>query len=331
MDFIKNYKGVFTLQPSYSVNRLFSTNLKNLPDSLTNIQIKVTDIDYGTVTFKIHSADNIDTLVSDVQTALVTEFIKRDELSRKYLAKFLKILETSDKCVLKHRGAFTEEPYIFFDHLKDDCSKDPMPRTEMDAIGPNIWFESIREQMHISKYAGVGSGTYNTPDQIRESTKGYDTWCKKTLKKLKSKPIAARIKKYILNKVFSLTFTEVVEHIRVADKPTKNAKTVKPPFPLTITGDEMNSMAYFFDTDFIIIDHDFLNSLQEACELTTNIELLKGWEVKYEYEGEMHHDGQVLDHYITFSDPEGNSYVAHNAHSAMTGWNFNSTANVDLK
>jgi hypothetical protein len=312
MDFLKNINRDFILSPEFDFIKkqyhyLFEPGDKII---MEDVIISVDDIDRRLATFYINSIGNIDDVVNQV-VAIMEKSLTKDADKFKVLAnRVIKAWEETPNNFVKHRKNFLNNKTIYE-------NKGLLVGEEYN-LSVFVFIDKISYHSDFSFTSGYGRDTYYEKDFYVNCMNEIDPWITNTVKELNSAKVKKRIKNQLLKNRIVIPLTKLEKFLTLADKTTPDKDSVKPPFPMSFTDDEINFLLSYIGECYISE-----NLIEELSEEGFDISSLLDWEISYEHEGEHHNDGQICDYTITFTSPDGYEYYAYDSHSLMTGWNFN--------
>jgi hypothetical protein len=311
MDFLKNINRDFILSPEFDFIKKHYHYLFEPGDKITmeDIIIKVDDIDRRLATFFIDSIGNIDDVVNQV-VAKMEKSLTKDVDEFKVLAnRVIKAWEETPNNFVKHRENFLNGKKIY--------KNKGLLIGEEYSLSVFVLLDKISYHSDFRFSTGYGSETYYEKDFYVNCMNEIDPWIASTMKELNSAKVKKRIKNQLLKNKILIPLTKLEKFLTLADKTTPEKDSVKPPFPMSFTDDEINFLMSEIGECYISE-----NLIEELSEEGFDISSLLDWEISYEHEGEHHNDGQICDYTITFTSPDGYEYYAYNSHCLMTGWNF---------
>jgi hypothetical protein len=214
----------------------------------------------------------------------------------------------------------------FADSLKSRCIEDIS--TLQHSL--ELWNNSPEQFVEIEKQYGTNKFTrvdgvkpkfsYQVSLNTFENKEWYENVIKEKEEELKTwTTFNNDSKKYLYDIIKNKKNIQISVLNKVSfDFFDKNKTAKKPPFPLNITGKELNEvLGVIFDGT---IDDDDIEEVME--ETGVDISPLKDWEFDCESDGEMYNDSQIVTYTITFTSPEKHEYSASNSHNAIRGWDF---------
>lgn len=309
MEFLKNIKKDFILSKEYKlIEEEYSITLKDyIPKDIT---IRVVDMNIDVIDVMISDISELGDISKKISDSLIENLtIEFDDVTKTVLKildawenmpdKFIKVERATD--VYEFKGLIQRSKYY-----------EPV----------NIHFEKLNFYFNVNYPGGYGENTFKNKDVIKESFQNLEPWFKKSCKDLKSSAILKRIENYISKKCFSIPIEDFIKYVSIPETEIKTNKIeeVKPEFPISFSGEELNGLLYCFDSH-VCIDEEFVEEVRVDCQI--DISVLLGWEITEGSEGYHHTDSDHCDYEICFSTPDGkHEYSLTNSHCLMTGYNF---------
>jgi hypothetical protein len=311
MDFLKNINKEFRLTDEYGFfKKTYHYLFKNSEDKIEpkDIIVLVDDINMRKVSLTFKSIGNIDEVVDQVANLMCKNLTEDADKFKVISNKVIEAWENTPKKFIQQKLSFSNETYKYIGLLNNEEYM-----LSVFALFGNISFHS-----NFRFSTGCGGDTYFGKDFFIQCLNEIDSWLSKTIKEINSAKIKNRIKNQILNKSkIEIPLSKIDTYLELVDNET-HKDSVKPPFPIKFTDNQMNLFMGEFGECYI--DEEIVEELMDQYGL--DISNLLEWEVSYEHEGEHHNDGQICDYTITLTSPDGHEYYAYNSHSLVTGWNF---------
>jgi hypothetical protein len=315
MEFIKNINGTFILKPEFNLlknlleGKVAYEVKQNIPkETFSEINVRITNIDLGGVTFSIVNPQVLEKLPEKITSTLIDNLKKNIEKTKKVANKVIDAWENNPKKFIKKEQSWGKIVYEYKKLLTDDEYH----------TGAFFFFDKISYHFELSFVTGCGSHTYYNKDYFVKALEKIDQWFEDTCKIVKTEKIQKRIFKYLSKIEISLSFPEVIKYISIPKEEIKLKEEKKPPFPIVLNGDELNSILSAFDGG--IIDQEFIDIIKEEYDI--DISSLLDWELSSTTEGYHHNDGDFCDYTVTFTSPNGHSYELYNSHCLVTGYTF---------
>jgi len=316
--FVKNLNKDFNLNPDFKIENLSDHNVK-----LSNIKIRIDEIDLDGVLANISSADGVDEAVQQIADSLLKKIEDESEKVKRVANKVIKAWEESPEKFVFKKESFRDEKIY-----------------ERNLLGSNEYHTGVfvsYEKLDfyfsgLSFSTGNGGHTYYEKEYFVKGLVELEKWLNDSKKKLKSKATLKRIANYILKTRIEISMNELPKAISLAEDESLlckifGKKDKKPPFPFEIDGKVLNGVLYDTCGDHMILDKETISEWNEEFEVDWSA--LEEWEFEASTDEYHNHDGQVCSYTVTFTSPDGHEYKAYNDHCLVTGWNFH--GKVDFK
>jgi len=310
MEFLKNIKGKFNLNPDCKV--LKHVDGVNNSHAQCPMTLKVNSINLNSIgkeiEFKVVSVDDIDILIDTIISGLTNRITKETNKAIRITKLIIKEWTENPSNFKKNKGGYNSDPYhnskIKFGNLKDWI----FPSAKYSRLSIRIPFDNGHE-----------SNTFKSLEDNQTILTKLTTKLDKELTKLNSDVIRTRIGNYIMSEEIKLSVSDVIKYVTVSNDSTKIKKRKLKKCPISFSGDELNAMLR--ETGGLMeIDNEFINYLLE--ETGVDITKLMDWTINSGTNGFHNNDGQLCDYWVTFDSPDGDTYRLTNKHCLVTGWNF---------